>query len=359
MSNLTVSVSIDNFMQSANAAAMQTAIGNPSGFITNFNLTGASGVLQDQITILSNGTGNFINNSTLTATSGVLQNQISILTNATGNYLTNLSGIHSGNGAGLTGLNLTGNGGHINLNLGSIYGANSKLSVGYNAGRAYGTEGNSAIDWYQRWLNDTNGNTVMSWDVPNITKPYLLGSWIVDNLEAGSITCSTNIEISGAYYGNGAYLTGIPSSNPNSVNTSGNQTISGFKIFDNQEITFKTASASVTNTGFFNTTFSIPTGYIFCCDQFEFITTRISGINLSTSGIFSGHFGTSNNRQEFLTGCRIESTGFGMRQIFNYAQNAISGSGAAGTYLSAHIYTGSRAPIHSGFFVFKGNIYSI
>lgn len=333
MANLTVSTAVDNFMQSANAAAMQTAIGNPSGFITNFNLTGAS---------------------------GVLQNQISTLTNATGNYLTNLSGIHSGNGAGLTELNLSGAGGRIDLPNAILYDNLNRQSINFNNSRGFGTEGNTSISWHERSLYDNNGSTIASWDIIGFSKPYLIGNWQVDSLEAfTSLTSNGNIEISGAYYGNGAYLTGIPSSNPNSVNTSGNQTISGFKIFDNQEITFKTAPASVTNTGFFNTTFSIPTGYMFCCDQFEFITTRISGINLSTSGIFSGHFGTSNNRQEFLTSCRIESTGFGMRQIFNYAQNGVSGSGAAGTFLSAHIYTGSRASIHSGFFVFKGNIYSI
>ena len=70
---------------------------NPSGFITNVNLTGASGALQIQITNVNNITGSFylntnpsgyITNFNLTGASGALQTAINLINSTTGIFIT-------------------------------------------------------------------------------------------------------------------------------------------------------------------------------------------------------------------------------------------------------------------------------
>jgi hypothetical protein len=102
---------------------------NTSGFITNFNLTGASGALQGQITTINNTTGNYYPRST--NPSGYLRN-----------------------------FDLTGQG--LYLSTSEIY-AFGVLSIHWLNRELYDQNGTGSIDWHGRVLEDDDEKVALLW----------------------------------------------------------------------------------------------------------------------------------------------------------------------------------------------------
>ena len=117
---------------------------------------------------------------------------------------------------------------------------------------------------------------------------------------------------------------------------------------------YRTLPVTVKATGVHLSSEAVPSGYFFCCDSYEFMCVASSGAS-GVSGIFTGAFGTHINNTAFSTGHVISGGAPGDRHIFDFPQNAISGT-STGTFLAAKVVSGSPATTHSGVFVFKGHL---
>ncbi len=199
---------------------------------------------------------------------------------------------------------------------------------------------------------------------------------------AGSWTSSSFIGTgqTGAFQPSGSYITGnsasfvttgqtgqfYSSSNPSGFisgsslisifpTQSGNIVNQGYLNFRAPAI-YQTSGINVKNSGIYNVTEAIPTGYLFCCNKYEFLCTSASGANVGTgSGLFYAHVGHQFNYSGITNSGLFSGSIFGGRYIYEAPQDAISGN-PNGTLLGLQISSGARAGRLSGIFVFEGNL---